>query len=105
MAELIGNVVLLVISVVAFKSLFGKNKSAAEKARAALQSIDDTLESQAKVKYKKENPEQFCTSSDYLTLAALAIHPSSKAAREDLSVSDKKANHLRKKLLRELSEQ
>ena len=55
MAELIGNVVLLVIATIAFKSLVGKNNTAAEKARNALQSIDHSLESQAKNKYKRDN--------------------------------------------------
>lgn len=104
MAELIGNVVLLVIATIAFKSLVGKNNTAAEKARNALQSIDHSLENQAKNKYKRDNPEEFCSSGDYLTLAALAIHPASEAARKDLSVSNKQANNLRKKLLRELAE-
>lgn len=104
MAELLGNIVLMVVFIVAAKAMMGNNKSVTEKARTTLQSIDNSLATQSAAKYRHNHPEEFCTSTDYLKLAALAVHPNNREARKDLELSKEQANNLRKKLLRELAE-
>lgn len=104
MAELIGNMVLLAVVFIIFKSFMGKSESITTKARKVAQAIDDSLETQETIRIKKVNPERYCNSADFLSLAALCVHPSAETARKDIALSEEKAARLRTKLLQELSQ-
>ena len=92
MAELIGNLVLCMIIFVVLKNFMGKSDSITTKARKVAQSIDTTLSEQESVRIRKMNPDRYCTSADYLNLAAICVHPASQRAREDIAMSENEAN-------------
>lgn len=104
MAELIGNIVLCMVIFVVMKNFMGKSNSITTKTRQVVQSIDTTLNDQEKIRYRKSNPQRYCNSADYLSLAAICVHPESKKAREDIAMTEEYAIQLRTKLLHELAE-
>ena len=104
MAELVGNIVILVIMFIVLKNIGGSSNTMTAKARKVAKSIDNSLSQQESISTRKNNPDRYCNSADYLTLAALVIHKEAREARKDLAMTNERANELRTKLLHELAE-
>lgn len=104
MAELIGNIVMCMIIFVVAKNFIGNSNSISTKARQVAKTIDTTLSQQESIKYRKSNPDRYCNSADFLSLAAICIHPQSKKARQDIAMTEEYAIQLRTKLLHELAD-
>ena len=104
MAELIGNVVLLVIIFIVLRNFASSSGQMTTKARQVVKTIDNNLSQQESLNTRKNNPDRYCNSADYLTLAALVVHAESRHARKDLAISTERANDIRTKLLHELAE-
>ncbi len=102
MAAIIGNIVLLIIIISFLRSITGTSPSITRKTRKFLKSIDTSLSEQEILQDKKKNPTRYLDFSDHLILAALIVHPETKKAKCDLSVSEKQAQEIRSRLLQEI---
>ena len=102
MAVIIGNIVILLIIISFLRSVTGASPAITRKTRKVLKSIDTSLNDQEILQDKKKNPTRYLDFSDYLILAALIVHPETQKAKCDLSVSEKQAQEIRSRLLREI---
>jgi hypothetical protein len=104
MAELIGNIVLLFVAIIALKSFATKNPNVATKARHALQNLDANIEARTKTSHRINNPQLYCNAADFLILAAICKHPATQPVLDDLNCTTERAAVIRKRLMHELQD-
>ena len=104
MASLIGNIVILLIVIIVLQRVVGSNSTMNDKTRDLLKVIDTNLGDKQSKKNKRKNFRDYCTAKDFLLAASMIRHQDAKAARLDMIISQKRAEEIARKLLKEMGE-
>ncbi len=104
MASLIGNIVILLVVIIVFQRMVGSNSTMNDKARDVLKLIDSNLGEKQTKKNKRKNFKDYCTAKDFLLAASIIRHQDSEEARRDMNISQKRAEEVARKLLKEMGE-
>jgi len=103
-ASLIGNIVILLIVIIVFQKVVGSSSTMNDKTREILKILDTNLSEKQTKKNKRKNFTDYCTAKDFLLAASIIRHQDAAAARKDMNISNKRAEEIARKLLKEMGE-